>query len=442
MVAGTTGYGLTESIGAIEGTHHRIRGVISGGFAVADWLALGLSLDGRYDSHPKDSIGADATWVGDPRLLARTGYRLNESFQIGGEIDFWFPGNNAPSLIPGATSVDTKMLASYSPQHIPWTVAALAGFRLDNSARSVKKPSRLRPGDRIALGVSDNNACLVGVGTTFRIDKTELIGELTWDILVGQGAPAATVSPMRVDTGVRYHALASVQLELLTDISLSKRPQLASSSALIPIEPRFSVSAGLRYILNSSRRAQAVRMATVTPKETVSRRGTIRGQLLDPDGGPIEGAHLRLTVGKTVAETTSDASGIYNFEQVPLGNATLHVHANGFEDVDWTVSVVPEIAVQEPRRLTPVMVEPELPVGQLRGLVRSFSGKPVQARVYVEPGGTEVFSDASGRFQIDVPPGTYRISLQARGYLRQKRTVKVEKNGVSIINVDMREVHE
>jgi hypothetical protein len=440
MIAGTVGYGLTESIGAVDGTHHRLRGVLGGGFVITDWLALGLNLDGRYDRHPKDERGADASWVGDPRFLARTGYRLSESMQMGGEIDVWFPGNTAPSLIPGATTVDGKLLAAYFPQKTPWTFAALAGFRLDNSARSEDEPGRLRPGDRLSLGVSEFNACLVGAGTTFRIRNIDLIGELTWDILVGGGAPAATSSPMRVDTGVRYHAHRAVQLELLTEIALSKRPPVSSSAALIPVEPRFSVMAGLRYALNISGRDQKVPTASVTPTEPIKRLTKIQGQLLDEEGRPIEGAQVRLSVGNTVAETKADASGIYHFEQVPVGRARLQVHADGFEDIDWTVSVAHDMPLQEPRRLTPVIAEPKLPVGQLRGLVRSFSGKPLRARVYVEPIGIEATTDKTGRFQIDVPPGTYRVSLEASGYRHQKREVKVEENGVSIINVDLREV--
>lgn len=441
MFAGTAGYGVTESMGPVEGTHHRLRGVVGAGVAVTDWLALGLNLDGRYDIHPKDKMGADATLVGDPRILARAGYRLSESLQMGGEIGVWFPGDTPPSFVAGATTFDGILLAAYSPQTNPLTIATLAGVRFDNSARSVDEPSRLRTGDRIAIGVSEFNTCLLGLGATYRIQKTELIGEITWDILLGEGAPAATTSPLRVDTGVRYHALRSLQLELLTEISLSKRPQISSSDALIPLEPRFNVLAGLRYILNTSGGDKPKRTASVAPKEKVKRLlPNVNGQILDQDGQPVEGAQVQMVIGKTIAETTTDSSGIYSFNAVPIGNASLKLHTNGFEEFQWDVLVTPDFPTQKPLRLKPVVVETKLPVGQLRGLVRSFSGTALQAKVYVEPVGIEVSTDDAGRFQIDVPPGSYRVSLQANGYRLQKLQVKVKENGVSIINVELREV--
>ena len=46
--------------------------------------------------------------------------------------------------------------------------------------------------------------------------------------------------------------------------------------------------------------------------------------------------------------------------------------------------------------------------GQLRGLVRSFNGKPLAATIRVEPIGVEAKTDADGTFRIDVPPAILR----------------------------------
>ena len=43
-----------------------------------------------------------------------------------------------------------------------------------------------------------------------------------------------------------------------------------------------------------------------------------------------------------------------------------------------------------------------------------------------------------GRFQVDVPPGRYRVTISAPGYQVQQRKVEVEENGVTVLNVDLR----
>jgi len=43
-----------------------------------------------------------------------------------------------------------------------------------------------------------------------------------------------------------------------------------------------------------------------------------------------------------------------------------------------------------------------------------------------------------GRFEVDVPPGRYRVTISASGYQTQQRTVDVEENGVTVLNVDLR----
>ena len=95
-----------------------------------------------------------------------------------------------------------------------------------------------------------------------------------------------------------------------------------------------------------------------------------------------------------------------------------------------------------------VTLEKRPPRGQLRGLVRSLKGAAVSAEVRVEPDGPpqggpaagEIapLRTAGGRFELDIPPGHYRVTISAQGYATQKRQVEVEENGVTLLNVDLR----
>jgi hypothetical protein len=90
-----------------------------------------------------------------------------------------------------------------------------------------------------------------------------------------------------------------------------------------------------------------------------------------------------------------------------------------------------------PEPAEPTAEAPRLPSGQLRGLVRSLSGRPIQAEIRVEPTGRALRA-AGGRFEIDVAPGTYEVTIAAPGFATQKRRVQVEQNGVTLLDVDLR----
>jgi len=53
--------------------------------------------------------------------------------------------------------------------------------------------------------------------------------------------------------------------------------------------------------------------------------------------------------------------------------------------------------------------------------------------------GEETTTGPDGKFEIDVPPGKYTIAIRAEGHLGQRRTVRVENRGVTILNADLKE---
>jgi hypothetical protein len=86
-----------------------------------------------------------------------------------------------------------------------------------------------------------------------------------------------------------------------------------------------------------------------------------------------------------------------------------------------------------------ITLEPVLPPGQLRAVVRSLStGKPIaNATISIEPGGKTATSGADGTFTIDLPPGQYTVKVKAAGMAQQELPVTIEQNGVAIKNIDL-----
>jgi hypothetical protein len=429
-LAATVGYGFTEAQGEGDEAHHRLSLRLAGAAALLPWLNVGPVIDGRYDMHSDDS-GA----VFDPALTIR-GVASVADLRLGAELRPWAPGAENASTTFKALSLDARALVGVSLGST--NIAATGGYRLDRSAEAGESAPRLGFGDRVALGLSDFDAVLVGVGSGIFFGDTELLLEVSGDLLVGGDAPPLLESPLRAATGVRQALSKQLSAEFLVNVSLSGRPSALPSSPLVPIEPRVSAFAGIRYAFGSEAEAKPAPEAAPPPAEvppppvsTVT-DAPIEVVVIDDQGVPVENAKVSITIAGAKRELSRDASGSYRDEHVPPGSGVLAVEAVGFEPLQRPVKT---------QAGTPLKVELKLtalpPPSQIRGVVRSFSGQGLAARVRVAPLGLEATTDPSGAFQIDVPPGAYEVTVEADGYESQERRVRVDPQGVVILNADL-----
>ncbi|MBI2896595.1 MAG: carboxypeptidase regulatory-like domain-containing protein [Deltaproteobacteria bacterium] len=441
--AASAGYGFTEAVLDESDSHHRASGSLAASVRVVDALALALRFDGRYDSHAglDGGSGTDDGWVGDPRLIVRGSTTRSRGLQVGGQLALWMPGADAPSFDAGATTVDFLLLGSYSAPRV--VVAANAGFRLDRSGATIEEPDSLSRADRLALGVSDSNALLTGVGVGWHpAPNVELIAEATWDVLLGNAAPSALESPLRFDLGARWSPTTSVEVSGVAEIGASRRPAVAEGDPLSPVEPRFSMLVALGFRLGAGEARTAPRhvAAPVPTRRSVVPDGaaaivepcSLRGRVTGAGGEPIAGAHLRVVSAAGLSEGTTGADGTFEVRDLQAGQVTVTFSAEGHGDALRTLDVGPgqTIVVDQP-------LQRSLPEGQIRGVVSSLRGAPLRATITVQPLGLEVTSDREGAFQVDVPPGAYTVVVLAPGYRTQQRRLRVEDNGVTVLNADL-----
>jgi hypothetical protein len=320
-------------------------------------------------------------------------------------------------------------------------VVGRVGFRLDRSAGTVSEPERLSAADRLGLGVSESDAVLLGAGVHVGLGGgAELSGELTWDLLVGDAAPAALESPLRLGLGARYPLATGWTVEGAVEIALSERPMLVPD-VLVPVEPRVSVLVRASWRFGGGARAGVrgdgeigvgdggvVGDGGKKPDEVAKDR-IVRGRLVDPGGAPIAGAVVRAG-GR---ETTTDAEGRFELA-VPAGTTEVSIEP----PLPWAPRTTAlgdgpgaELALGD------LPVERETPPGQVRGVVRNLKGTPVAATVRLEPSGETVQAAADGSFQLDVAPGEYDVVIEAPGFRPQKRHVIVEQEGVTVLNVEL-----
>jgi hypothetical protein len=448
-LAATGAYGYTESVGPVDGAHHRGAATLAGAVAPTDWLSLALRFDGRLDAHPDDGMGSHTGGVGDPRLTARAGHDLSSDTQLGGELTIWVPGEDAPSVALDAATVDLRALFAHGPAAGPWMLLGAAGYRLDNSAGAAPDLSRVRPGDRVALGLSDSDAVLLALGFAYAVGADDtLFVELSADFLTD--AEELSTTPLRATLGQRHSFSDALSGEVSATASLSQRPDLEPTDPLIPVEPRVLLAMGLRF---GQRFSEPEPEPTFVPPDEPEPEPEpepapepeppatvlVEGQLLDDQQEPLTEAEVVLTTPDGAEQATiTDAEGRYRFEDVPAGPVTLVARARGFEELRWQLDAAPNMPAPEPMALTP-----RPPSGVIRGLARSFDSEPLAARVRVlDKRGREVVStraDAEGRFEIPLPPGSYRVVIDAEGYRGQKRRVRIRDGSVNILNVDLRE---
>jgi hypothetical protein len=451
--AGGLSYGYTEPQNGEPDPHHRLGGSLSAGIAPWSFAAAALRMDFRHDMHGGDAIGGDSGSVLDLTPILRAGGDMGDGLRLGGELRARFSGAQLATSVP-FPDLDGRLLFSYT--RLPsWAFASYAGYRLGQRGAVVDEAANLRPGDRVALGISEFDAVLLGVGMSKRISNTELLGEVTLDYLIGSDAPPLNQSPFRISLGARHQLSDNLGiLGMVEVLPLDRAPSLADSP-LVPIEPRFTIQAGLTYSFGKKKKeppppqkkeeeekAKGENEKAVEAPPPVAKKiipGSIQVTVVDGSGHPISDAMVTIEFdGKDGREKEKfivplQQKNIYVLDEVLPGTARLKIEADLLREQTRAVTIVEGTALE-----MGIQLSSEGSVGaQLRGLVRAYSGAGLKASVRVEPGGHEAVCDDSGEFEINLPPGTYEVIISAEGYSEQRRKLSVGEEGVTVLNADL-----
>lgn len=452
-VRGSIGFGYTESLNGAPGPHYRLSESLGVSGHPLPWLGLSLLFDGHADFHPDDGMGKDRGFVGSGAFEVRATPRIGEHFSTGVALALGSYGGDAPSFDLSALSFEGTALVAYGQGGL--VIGAEVGYRVDRSANTVPSGIVFRPGDRMALGVSDFDAVLVRLGASQRAGRFEGFGEIAWNLLVGSGAPPVDQSPLHVSAGARFYPIRAMQLELLADVCASARPTIGPTQPYVPIDPRFSLVASVAYRFGGypAPRATGASGTDTTQEGDTSeptgsdagREGngatpaggrTVEGTILDARGEPLVDAHVVLEVDGERREGYTDGSGRFRLEGVPAENGTLTVEAVGH--ATRTVPVRRGVVDLPADGLA---MSEEAPHGVVRGLVRDYDGTPVRATIRVTPGSRTTQASADGSFELELEPGRYRVTVTAQGFASQDREITLSTGEVTILNVDLRRSH-
>lgn len=456
QVASLGGFGWRE--GLLGPTHRFGRGIgtLAVSFGLHELVTVGLSLDGRYDKHFGLAPSGDDGYVGDPHLLVRAA-TASSGLAFGAQLGIWVPGKDAPSVAGSAISAHARALVSLPAG--PGLLSFSAGYRLDNSARSVDDPARLSVQDRVSLGVSEFDAAIGGVELSLPFGNTFVSLEAGVDVYVGSGATPAGATeaheapgPMiRFGGSFGYHltpsysVLAFVQGAKVPGLMLSD--VMANDVVLVPYAPL--ITGGLAFQARFG--GPAGPAGTIRPNEekrdiAVTETADVTGEVVDDAGAPVVGAKVRIALSNNTGTAVTDGEGRFRIDRLPIGKTLKGVTT--LDDTAAEVSV--ELDGKKPARQTltlakgrnavpRIVLEPELPPGQLRALVRSLAtGKPLAgATVAIEPGGITAVAGPDGTFEVDLPPGQYEIRVSSPGLKDQVLEVTIDPQGVAIKNIEL-----
>lgn len=442
-----SGFGYRKGLLSTDHTFDRAIGDIAVAYAPLANLAIALSLDGRYDRH-KLSGTTDDGYVGDPHLLVRFAAPSGR-LAFGGQLGIWVPGKNAPSIAASATSVDALALVSIDAGF--GLITANAGFRLDNSARSIDKPTSLSVEDQVSLGVSSFNAALAGLSLRVPIsERTYLSLEGSADVFVGSGAPGPIVRG-----GGLFGVAINDAVSFIAYLEGAKVPGISASDVmtnhivLVPYEPVITGGLGLQARFGGPRPVARISQIRPNPRPapvTVIETADVTGTVVDDTGKPVVGARVTIKLKNNTGTAVSDDKGTYVVTRLPIGKTI-----DGKTDLDDTgAEISAEVANKKPGSATltlakgantvpRIALDPMLPPGQLRGGILNIStSRPVAgATVTIEPGDVTATSGPDGKFSVDLPPGHYKITVTARGLAQQQLDVNIDPNGVAIKNIEL-----
>jgi hypothetical protein len=444
------GYGWRSGL---VGEDHRLSrrlGDLGFAFAPADVLSIALELDGRHDRHSGVTPEGDDDYVGDPRVIARLA-KATGAAALGGQLTLWLPGGKAPSVATEAISVEARGLASIHAG--AGTFGFSAGFRFDNSAKSVDDPQQFRAHERVSLGVSEYHAVVGSAYAGVAAGRVFFGAEGSVELFVGGGSdPPGPLLRAGIHGGLHLGQVSVLLFAELAKVpAIDEADLMADDFALIAYEPMITGGLGVqgRFGGKPKRAGLAPHVKANDVKEDVRviEYAEIVGTATDEAGKPIVGATVTAKLKAHTATGVTDPGGEYTIKQIPIGKTVNGVTTLDDTDVEVTISV----ADRKPAQTTSTLIKgrnqmaklelpPILVPSELRAVVSdAVTGKPITgATVAIEPGGVKATTGADGTLSVQLAPGIYKATATAPGRKPQTLDVQVDSHGVHIKNFELR----
>jgi hypothetical protein len=220
-------------------------------------------------------------------------------------------------------------------------------------------------------------------------------------------------------------ALADFRIGALVSYELGSTT--ADEASVRITQVRHQLAIGLRALPNNP--ARVVPLAR--PEPVGPAHGRIRGVVRLPGGEPLAGVAVTAVDGPA---TRTGADGSFTLAEVPPGLVKVNLARADLIPSQEVVSLPPGGEVTVQISLRPAQAPAP---AVLIGLVRGDDGAPVAAKVRLLEPALTVDADARGQFRFEVPAGRYTLTIEAPGFVTQRKSVRAGAGEQNIYNVDL-----
>jgi hypothetical protein len=238
---------------------------------------------------------------------------------------------------------------------------------------------------------------------------------------------AVTARRLAGGVGATIGRVAVADFRIGAIVSYELGSTTADDAAVTIKQLRHQIAIGVRALPNNPARTAPL----ARPEPTGPERGRVRGVVRLTGGAPLPGVTVSAVDGPT---TRTGADGGFVLAEVPPGLVKVNLARPDLVASQEVVSLPPggEVTVQITLRLAQAPAP-----AVLIGLVRGDDGAPVPAKVRLLEPGLGADADARGQFRFEVPAGRYTLTIEAPGFVTQRKSVRAGAGEQNIYNVDL-----
>ncbi len=264
-----------------------------------------------------------------------------------------------------------------------------------------------------------------GAGVQRDVGIVDFFAEIAARAFLSRGSDPAYEMPAWAVVGMRVREESGTFLDLGVQIGLTGHNRFARDVyGGDPIEVPGGVPCEIGFMLNMG-------WDPGTGPGGPSSGGIIAGVVTDASSGAPLGATISLGGGGSVR--SDSLTGFYSIQARP-GICVVTAGADGYRPVSSTVVLEEGRSAALDFRLQAAGP----PTGTVTGMVfDSETGAPISAQVTAEGAGVTVSADSDGRFVMDLPQGTWTLSVQSQGHGRGTVQVQIAAGGSTSTSVTL-----
>ena len=402
--------------------------------------------------------------LGNPTLHVKWRQDVTSGLDLGAVVHVMVPtAAGQGGLVPRAAIIDVRALLTASLASFLDLTINIGGI-LDNTHLLLSDP--IPAEKRLALGISENNRLIYGVGLLSRFNATPVaIGPFV-EVrgFVSQNIPIAQ-NEVRASVGTKLYPTDSHYLEGTLAVNLLVAQGGAYARSQSPAAPPWQAVASLGLHLfeepdaptqqtcNEDRdcpQDQACRnnycvivqiQKVEVLKEVVKAQETfkVEGSVVDATTKrPIGGAIIIIAGYEQTPLITKDKLGTFVSWPLPVGPGLLQLQVNaaGYKSEEHVI----RRDTHKNETVTIALTPDNRPaLGKLKGSIRDDkTGKPLaDCFIFVPALQVKISSDKNGTFEKTVHIGRYDVIISRKGYASQKKKVNIQDGDVVILDVDM-----